>query len=107
MAADHPFDPLNRRRLKLNNTDEWVLNTQEDSLYYGHPFHIHINSFQTWRPGPAGTPELVWRDTLMVYQGITSYVYTRYADYIGAYVYHCHILDHEDQGMMELVEVVQ
>jgi FtsP/CotA-like multicopper oxidase with cupredoxin domain len=41
----------------------------------------------------------------MVYQGITSYVYTRYTDYIGAYVYHCHILDHEDQGMMEVVEV--
>ena len=67
--------------------------------------NIHINSFQTWRPGPDGTPELVWRDTLMVYKGITSYVYTRYADYIGAYVYHCHILDHEDQGMMEVVEV--
>jgi FtsP/CotA-like multicopper oxidase with cupredoxin domain len=114
MAADHPFDPQNTRRLKLGNTDEWVLNTnlRPDSLYYGHPFHIHINAFQTWRPGPPNadgitTPELVWRDTIMVYQGVTTYVFTRYTDYTGAYVYHCHILDHEDQGMMEIVEVMK
>lgn len=107
MAADHPFDPQNIRRLKLNNTDEWVLNTQQDSAYYGHPFHIHINSFQTARLGPDGkTYELVWRDTIFVPMGIPIYIFTRYTDYIGAYVYHCHILDHEDQGMMEVVEVV-
>jgi FtsP/CotA-like multicopper oxidase with cupredoxin domain len=33
-------------------------------------------------------------------------VYTQYTDYIGAFVLHCHILDHEDLGMMEVVEVV-
>jgi len=107
MAADHPFDAQNARRLTLGNTEEWVLNTQEDSLYYAHPFHIHVNPFQTWRYGPDGkTLETVWRDTLLVQQGITSYIFTRYEDYIGSYVYHCHILDHEDQGMMELVEIV-
>ena len=107
MAADHPFDPQNPRRLTLGNTEEWILTTQEDSLYYAHPFHIHINPFQTWRYGPDGkTPETVWRDTILVQQGITSYVFTRYEDYIGSFVYHCHILDHEDQGMMEVVEIV-
>ena len=112
MAADHSFDPQNIRHLKLGNTDEWILNTQADSLYYAHPFHIHINPFQTWRlgPGPDGTlqngvPELVWRDTIMVKQGIPTYIFTHYTDYIGTFVYHCHILDHEDQGMMEVVEV--
>ena len=104
-AADHPFDPNNVRRLQLGNTEEWILNTQADSLYYAHPFHIHINPFQTWRPGPDGTPQTVWRDTLLVEQGIPSFVFTRYQDYIGKFVYHCHILDHEDQGMMEAVEI--
>jgi FtsP/CotA-like multicopper oxidase with cupredoxin domain len=33
-------------------------------------------------------------------------VYTRYTDYIGQFVMHCHILDHEDLGMMEVEEVV-
>ena len=31
---------------------------------------------------------------------------SRYVRYIGKFVIHCHILDHEDQGMMEVVEVV-
>ncbi|MBQ4797513.1 multicopper oxidase domain-containing protein, partial [Pectobacterium versatile] len=31
---------------------------------------------------------------------------TRYQRYIGEFVLHCHILDHEDQGMMEHVEIV-
>jgi FtsP/CotA-like multicopper oxidase with cupredoxin domain len=106
-AADHPFSPDRPRQLKLGNTEMWVLNTRDDSLYYAHPFHIHVNPFQTWRYGPDGMPESVWRDTLMVQRGKTEYAFTRYQDYIGAYVYHCHILDHEDQGMMELVEIVQ
>lgn len=33
-------------------------------------------------------------------------IYTRYLDYIGQFVMHCHILDHEDLGMMEVEEVV-
>ncbi len=33
-------------------------------------------------------------------------VYTPYRDYIGKFVMHCHILDHEDLGMMEVQEVV-
>jgi FtsP/CotA-like multicopper oxidase with cupredoxin domain len=106
MAADHPFDPQNPRRLILGNTDEWILNTQDDSLYYAHPFHIHVNPFQTWRPGPDGTPEIVWKDTILVRQGVTTYIFTRYEDFDGKFVYHCHILDHEDQGMMELIEII-
>ena len=31
---------------------------------------------------------------------------TRFADFTGSYVVHCHILIHEDRGMMQLVEVV-
>lgn len=106
LAADHPFSPDRVRQLKLNNTEEWVLETSDDSLYYAHPFHIHVNPFQTWRFDPDGTPETVWRDTLLVRRGIQEHVFTNYTDYIGQFVYHCHILDHEDQGMMELIEIV-
>jgi FtsP/CotA-like multicopper oxidase with cupredoxin domain len=107
LASDHPFSHDRVRQLKLGNTEEWILNTRQDSLYYAHPFHIHVNPFQTWRVGPDGTPETVWRDTILVRQGVPVYFFTRYTDYIGTFVYHCHILDHEDQGMMELLEVVQ
>jgi L-ascorbate oxidase len=36
----------------------------------------------------------------------TVIVRTRYQRYIGEYVLHCHILDHEDQGMMQNVQIV-
>lgn len=108
MASDHEFDPNNPRRLTLGNTELWVLETAVTSgtLYFGHPFHIHVNPFQTWRYGPDGTPETLWRDTLMVRGGQKQYIYTQYRDYIGTFVYHCHILQHEDTGMMELLEIV-
>ncbi|HEY0027262.1 MAG TPA: multicopper oxidase family protein [Allosphingosinicella sp.] len=66
----------------------------------------------------------VWKDTLMVKSLINSYpppisgtnpqvpavytikVRTRYERYIGEFVLHCHILDHEDQGMMQNVAIV-
>jgi FtsP/CotA-like multicopper oxidase with cupredoxin domain len=106
LAADHPFGFDRVRTLQLGAVDEWVLETAGDSLYYAHPFHIHVNSFQMARPGPEGKRELVWKDTLLVPQGNPQYIYTQYTDYIGQFVYHCHILDHEDQGMMELLEIV-
>lgn len=61
----------------------------------------------------------VWKDTLWIksllpnpnapagFSGLyTIKVRTRYERYIGEYVLHCHILDHEDQGMMQNVAVV-
>jgi L-ascorbate oxidase len=47
----------------------------------------------------------MWKDTLFVKQGYRVYVRSRYERYIGDFVLHCHILDHEDQGMMENVRV--
>ena len=44
-------------------------------------------------------------DTLFVRQGYTFYVHTRYQRYIGDFVLHCHILDHEDKGMMQNVSI--
>jgi FtsP/CotA-like multicopper oxidase with cupredoxin domain len=106
LAAGHPIDPTRIRQVTLGAFDEWILETRSDSLYYAHPVHIHINPFQMARYGPDGKAELVWKDTILVPQGERQHIFTRYTDYIGSYVYHCHILDHEDQGMMEVVEVV-
>jgi L-ascorbate oxidase len=60
---------------------------------------------------PAPDPQYcdlkgVFRDTIFVKQGYHILLRTSYARYIGEYVLHCHILDHEDQGMMLNVEVV-
>ncbi|BAZ27936.1 multicopper oxidase, types 2 and 3 [Cylindrospermum sp. NIES-4074] len=112
------------RKLKLGSADEWTLQSGAAS----HPFHIHVNPFQIVKisdknnkdvslPGAvdnfSGTndpqyPGLkgVWKDTLFVKPNYTIVVRTRYQRYPGEFVIHCHILDHEDQGMMQNVSIV-
>lgn len=46
-----------------------------------------------------------WKDTVFVGSGFLVRMRTRYERYIGDFVLHCHILDHEDQGMMQNVRV--
>ena len=99
------FNPTRNRQLILNGIDQWQL----IAVGAPHVFHIHVNPFQYSRIGPDGQPEMVWKDTLLLPKssGIKPIImYTRYLDYIGQFVMHCHILDHEDLGMMEVDEVV-
>lgn len=102
MINDIPFSTKNVRNLTLGTASEWKL----DSSVANHPFHIHVNPFQVTRKNPLGEDEIVWRDTLLILQGKEQTIRSRYERYIGQFVIHCHILDHEDQGMMQIVEVV-
>src|ERR1700693_5475175 len=94
------------RRLMLGTTSEWVLKGN----LMPHPFHIHTNPFQVDRfePGPGGKPvkTTIWKDTLLLPPDETEVsIWSRYRDFKGKFVLHCHILGHEDQGMMENVEI--
>ncbi|MCD6071404.1 MAG: Blue copper oxidase CueO precursor [Microvirga sp.] len=98
-----PFDPLMApRTLVLNNVQKWTVRAKGGD----HPFHIHVNPFlliaRNGRPLPL--PE--WRDTVLIRNGESVTFLTRYEDFTGQFVLHCHNLGHEDRGMMELVEVV-
>jgi len=55
---------------------------------------------ETLKGGP------VWRDTVKIPGCGFVKMRTRYTDFIGTFVQHCHILDHEDQGMMQLIDIV-
>ncbi|GCA94993.1 multicopper oxidase family protein [Microcystis aeruginosa] len=101
-----PFDPKNVRNLTLGKVESWELNTASDSLGPTHPFHIHVNPFQVDRKDPNGNKERIWRDTLLIEKNETQTVYSRYTRFTGKFVLHCHILDHEDQGMMEVVQIL-
>jgi FtsP/CotA-like multicopper oxidase with cupredoxin domain len=113
---DAPYDPESRpRTVPLGQAEEWRL----VSKFVNHPFHIHVNPFEVVENPNDPRPQPVWRDTLLVmgpggarYATTRQELYdkvirvrTRYRRYIGRYVLHCHILDHEDQGMMQEVEV--
>lgn len=103
MINDIPFSNNNVRQLTLGTASEWELS----SALASHPFHIHVNPFEVERLNPLGKPERIWRDTLFVIQGEPPVkIRSRYQRYIGKFVLHCHILDHEDQGMMQIVEIV-
>jgi len=93
------YDPkLPPRSLELGKADEWIV---ASSTVAGHPFHIHVNPFEVIEP----SGERYWKDTLFVDKGQTVKLRTRYETFDGDFVLHCHILDHEDQGMMESVRI--
>ncbi|MBC7719738.1 MAG: multicopper oxidase domain-containing protein [Chitinophagaceae bacterium] len=86
----------------LNAVEEWTINSVNA---YPHPFHIHVNdSYVVKVNGQPVTP--FWADTLPVPPNGSITFRMRFVDFTGKYVWHCHALDHEDLGMMQLVEVV-
>ncbi len=103
------FNPQEERLLQLNQAEIWHLETDSKlnpDTPDKHPFHIHVNPFQYDRKDPHNKTERIWRDTLMITEGQPQTIRTRYTEFPGKFVLHCHILDHEDQGMMQVVEIV-
>jgi bilirubin oxidase len=92
----------------LNRTEVWEMhNFTED----GHPIHIHQVQFQvvnrqpfggTARPPEAG--EHGFKDTVVALPQEITRVKARF-DIAGRYVWHCHIIDHEDNEMMRPMQV--
>ena len=70
-----------------------------------HPFHLHTNAFQVRRRNgnPVSTP--VWQDVVNVKAYESVDIFVPFNDFPGKTVYHCHILDHEDQGMMGIIDI--
>jgi FtsP/CotA-like multicopper oxidase with cupredoxin domain len=104
--------------MKLGATEEWTLFNDTPSGGPAHPFHIHINPFQVielfdpaYMPASlkdTGVPmrqPWVWWDDFAIPPGGWAKMWTRFVDFTGTYVFHCHILGHEDRGMMQLVNV--
>jgi hypothetical protein len=80
-----------------------------------HPFHIHINPMWVLRidvPDENGVlhnilPEPCWMDTAAIPRNGGRIVFrSRFDDFTGYWINHCHILAHEDSGMMQMVECV-
>ena len=83
--------------VQLNTVEDWeLINTG----VMDHPFHIHGNAFQVISRNGQSEPLLAWRDTVLVKRGGTVRIRIPFKDFTGKTVYHCHVLDHEDLGMM-------
>lgn len=88
--------------VRLGDTEDWDL--VNDGVM-DHPFHVHINSFQVISRNGMPEPFRAWKDVVLVRPGETVRIRTRFDDFAGRSVYHCHILDHEELGMMGILEI--
>jgi FtsP/CotA-like multicopper oxidase with cupredoxin domain len=88
----------------LGDTEEWHF---VNETYEPHPVHIHQNPFQVVAVNDKPVDERHYRDTATLPAFGTLTIRHRFLDYTGKFVWHCHILFHEDHGMMQLLEVVK
>lgn len=106
-----PFDPDREPyRVQLGTAERWVLTNDKDPKLdlHAHSFHIHINPFKVTHVNgePLDPPQ--WRDTMVLpgHSGDSITMEMNFDDFTGRAVEHCHVLSHEDLGMMEAFEVV-
>ncbi len=89
-------------RVRLGDTEVWSIRNRTGRT---HPFHIHLVQFLILdRDGrPPAAEESGWKDTVHVESGENVNVIMQFKQFANPdvpYMYHCHILEHEDRGMM-------
>lgn len=100
---DRPFDPGRDDVVtRLGAVEEWTL---VNTTPFPHPLHIHVNPFQLIEVNGEPVPEKPWMDTVPVPAAGSVKFRTRFLDFPGRFVMHCHILPHEDTGMMINVNI--
>jgi FtsP/CotA-like multicopper oxidase with cupredoxin domain len=109
-----PFDPATEEPnivVKQGDVEDWIIENRSTEL---HAFHIHQIHFLLldWSGIPVDEPFL--RDTVNVpyfndrtlqYPSVRLRMDFRDPNTVGTFVYHCHLLEHEDGGMMGLIRV--
>jgi blue copper oxidase len=96
-------------KVKLGATEIWEITNQSGMMMsMPHSMHLHDVQFQILDRDGRRPPEheLGRKDTVLIQPGETVRIITRFHDYKGVYMYHCHLLEHEDDGMMGQFEVV-
>lgn len=97
------FDPdRDDQTVTLGATEEWTI-TNPGPL--AHPFHLHVWPFTVLECSDATPPTGVPQDVVLVPARGWVRLRIPFTTYSGRSVYHCHILDHEDAGMMATVNV--
>jgi FtsP/CotA-like multicopper oxidase with cupredoxin domain len=106
---------INGRQFEMERVDERVEQGSTEIWEFinnsnvPHPMHVHAVQFKVLdRSGNRGlTPtETGWKDTVLVMPGETVRVIMSFNAPKGLYVFHCHNLEHEDNGMMANLEII-
>ncbi|HEY1498782.1 MAG TPA: multicopper oxidase domain-containing protein [Acidobacteriaceae bacterium] len=113
-------DPVTEQ-VTLGSSEKWrFINMTDDA----HPMHLHLVQFRiverqgfdatsragavrlTGNPRPPQPNEAGWKDTAVVYPGEVLTILVKFEGYAGRYVFHCHMLEHEDNDMMRPYEII-
>jgi spore coat protein A len=91
---------------KLDTVYIWEL-TNHSVFNVLHPFHKHLTQFQILDINGQPPPpyQAGWKDTIKVNDGGMTRIIFKNETFTGTYVFHCHKLDHEDEGMMAQEQV--
>lgn len=121
LNASHWKMPITEKPV-LGSTEIWTLiNPTNDT----HPIHLHLvrfqildrRSYEPWLfqsrrqlhfigpPQPPDPGEAGWKDTVRAYSRMVTRIIVPFTGFTGRYVWHCHILEHEDNEMMRPYEV--
>ncbi|MCL6527276.1 MAG: multicopper oxidase domain-containing protein, partial [Thermaceae bacterium] len=86
----------------LGTLEVWELVNKTDM---DHPFHLHTYPFQVLRRNGQAPAYRAWKDVVNLKKGETVRIAIPIRDFPGTTVYHCHIVEHEDRGMMGVLRV--
>ena len=99
--------------MRQGTVEDWVI---ENRARESHVFHIHQLHFQLLSRDGIADSEALLRDTVDLpywdgkskrYPTVRLRMDFRSPEIVGTFLFHCHILEHEDAGMMGSVEVVK
>jgi FtsP/CotA-like multicopper oxidase with cupredoxin domain len=87
---------------RIGETQVWAV---RNTMRWSHPFHLHGYFFQVLDINGVPPATREWKDTVDVPVDATTRVAIHFDDRPGMWMFHCHILDHADVGMMGMVHV--
>jgi len=96
-------------RIKAGTTEIWEISNRSGMMMsMPHSMHLHDVQFQILsRNGKPPKPhERGRKDTVLILPGQSVRIIIRFGEYKGVYMYHCHLLEHEDDGMMGQFEII-
>ncbi|MBO9997650.1 MAG: multicopper oxidase family protein [Cyanobacteria bacterium SID2] len=88
--------------VRVGDVEDWEISNVG---VMDHPFHVHTNPFQVVSRNGQLEPVQAWKDVVLVRRGETVKIRVQFRDFSGKTVYHCHVLDHEDLGMMGMLQM--
>jgi FtsP/CotA-like multicopper oxidase with cupredoxin domain len=109
-----PFDPTAAAPdivARQGDVEDWIIENRSNEL---HAFHIHQLHFMLvdWSGMPVNEPFLrdtvnvpYFRDQMLQFPSVRLRMDFRDPNTVGTFVYHCHLLEHEDGGMMGTIRV--